>query len=165
MPGLFAVGIHQALRAAHSSLQPCEDLFAFLGDAYISCPTGCAAPTFRALREALAAHANIDVHLDQTKGWNSGVLSRWALWMRSLLIRTAWVGDWTLPAEQKGMVVLGTPLGSHAFVAAHLPSKLEAHKTLFSKLPAVPDLQVAWLLLLMWRLPAGLHCNVRASAR
>ena len=30
MPGLFAVGIHQALRAVHPSLQPGEDLFDFV---------------------------------------------------------------------------------------------------------------------------------------
>ena len=57
MPGLVSVGIHQALRAAHPSFQPGEDLLAFLDDTYIICPAKRAAPTFRALRVALAAHA------------------------------------------------------------------------------------------------------------
>ena len=156
MPGLFAVGIHQALRAAHASFQPGEDLLAFLDDTYISCLAERAAPTFRALREALAAHANIDLHLGKTKVWNSGGVEPVGFTDEVPADPDrppAWVGDWTLPAEQQGMVVLGTPLGSHAFVAAHLQSKLEAHKILLSKLPSVPDLQVAWLLFLMCAAP------------
>ena len=53
MPGPFAVGI-QALRAAHSTLRPGKDLFTFLDDAYITCSVERIAPTFRALRSALA---------------------------------------------------------------------------------------------------------------
>ena len=38
MPGLSAVGIHRALQAAHTTLRPGEDLYAFLDDTYITCP-------------------------------------------------------------------------------------------------------------------------------
>ena len=50
------------------------------------------------------------------------------------------VGAPSLPAKQQGMVVLGTPLGSDAFVDAFLKTKTEFHAPLFSKIPAVPDL-------------------------
>ena len=59
----------------------------------------------------------------------------------------------TNPAEQQGMVVLGTPLGSDAFVDTFLRQKIEAQASLFSNIPTVPDLQAAWLLLLMCAAP------------
>ena len=61
MLGLFAVGIHRALQTAHSTFRPGEDLYASLDDTYITCPAERAVPTFRALRTALAEHANIDL--------------------------------------------------------------------------------------------------------
>jgi len=51
------------------------------------------------------------------------------------------VGDWALPAESQGLVVLGTPVGSDAFIQAALQSKLADHASLLSSIPAVPDLQ------------------------
>ena len=51
------------------------------------------------------------------------------------------------------MVVLGTPLGSDAFVDAFVQHKARTHASLLSKIPAVPDLQAAWLPLLMCAAP------------
>ena len=64
-----------------------------------------------------------------------------------------WVGDWALPAGSQGLVVLGTPVGSDAFIQAALQSKLADHASLLSSIPAVPDLQAAWLLLLLCAAP------------
>ena len=58
-----------------------------------------------------------------------------------------WVGDWALPRDQQGLRVLGTPLGSEAFVRNQLVLKREAHDRLLHAIPAVEDLQAAWLLL------------------
>ena len=44
--------------------------------------------------------------------------------------------------------VLGTPLGHADFVRAHLDRKVEEHQELLRRIPTVPDLQLAWLLLL-----------------
>ena len=44
-------------------------------------------------------------------------------------------------------MVLGTPLGHDAFVQAHLASVRADHDVLLNRLPAVPDLQAAWLIL------------------
>ena len=68
--GIVALGnkvfarIGDGSRTGGRRLQPGEDLLAFLDDRYIFCP---AERAFRALREALAAHARIDVHLGKTK--------------------------------------------------------------------------------------------------
>ena len=98
MPGLFAVGIHQALRAAHSSFEPGEDLFAFLDDTYISCPTADrAAPTFRALRDALAAHANIEKKKTSMCTWvRRGFGIRGASSRQALRTRTARPRGWAI---------------------------------------------------------------------
>ena len=64
-------------------------------------------------------YANIDLHLGKTRVWNAAGVEPEGLAAevppqpgRS----PVWVGAHSLPAEQQGMVVLGTPLGSDAFV-------------------------------------------------
>ena len=61
--------------------------------------------------------------------------------------------DASLPATQRGLKVLGTPLGTDEFVAAHLDSLSAQHRTFLELLPTLPDLQVAWLLLLYCACP------------
>ena len=66
------------------------------------------------------------MHLGKTKVWNSGGVEpvSFADEVPADPDRPpVWVADWTLPAEQQGMVVLGPPFGSHDFVVAHLQSK------------------------------------------
>ena len=46
------------------------------------------------------------------------------------------------------MKVLGTPLGHPAFVQSFLRAKTEDHALLLGRIPKVPDLQSAWLILL-----------------
>ena len=122
MPGLFAVGIHRALRAAHSALSLGEDLFAFLDGTYITCPVERVVPTFRALRSALAEYANIDLHLGKTWVWNAAGLEPEGLAAEvppQPGRPPVWVGAHSLPAEQQGMVVLGTPLGTFEHYQKH----------------------------------------------
>ena len=74
MPGLFAVGIHPALLAAHAELGPPAELYAFLDDTYVSCDPADACAAFVTLRtelKHLKRHANIDVHLGKTRVWIS----------------------------------------------------------------------------------------------
>ena len=47
-------------------------------------------------------------------------------------------------SEQQGLMVLGTPLGSTAYVQAALRSKREVHDALLDKITGVPDLQSAF---------------------
>ena len=59
-----------------------------------------------------------------------------------------WVGDRSLQADQQGLVVLGTPLGAEEYVRKRSEKRLADEKVLWDKLPSLPDLQSAWLLLL-----------------
>ena len=58
-----------------------------------------------------------------------------------------WVGDQTLPPEEQGLQVLGTPVGSPDYILAALRRVTAKHATLFERIGAVPDLQTAFLLL------------------
>ena len=62
-----------------------------------------------------------------------------------------WRGDATLPTEDQGVTILGTPLGHPDFVEASLWAKSREHDTLFDRLVAVPDLQCAWFVALVLR--------------
>ena len=53
-----------------------------------------------------------------------------------------------MPPSAQGVKVLGTPLGHPDFVRAHLRSSTEAQRVLMQRIPSIPDLQGAWLLLL-----------------
>ena len=57
-----------------------------------------------------------------------------------------WRGDRTLPEDQQGVKVLGTPLGSPEFVRARFLELSASHQRLVDKIPFVSDLQRAWLL-------------------
>ena len=132
MPGLFAVSIHRTLQTGHSTFCPGEDLYAFLDDTYITCPAERAVPSFRALRTALAEHANIDLNLGKTRVWNAAgeEPEGLAAELPPLPGRPpVWAGTPFRPAEQQGMVVLGTPMGSDAFVDAFVKTKTEVHAT------------------------------------
>ena len=61
--------------------------------------------------------------------------------------------DGFVVAAQQGLVVLGAPLGSDAFVQHELRRKRGLHDELLSHFPGLPDLQGAWLLLLFCASP------------
>ena len=54
-----------------------------------------------------------------------------------------WTGALYLPGDQQGLLVLGAPLGSAAFVRRELGRKRAVQEQLFSRLHAVGDLQSA----------------------
>ena len=54
-----------------------------------------------------------------------------------------------MKCAQRGVVVLGSPVGHPAFVQAWAEDRLRAEQELLDQLPKLPDLQCAWLLLLL----------------
>ena len=53
-----------------------------------------------------------------------------------------------VPVEDQGINVLGTPMGHPVFVTAHLQRITQEHRVLLERIPAVQDVQYAWLILL-----------------
>ena len=158
MPALYAVGQHAALLRVHGELQAGENLFAYLDDIYLTCPPERAGALFASVAAALREAANVQVHLGKTRIWNeageepSSLLAILPAAARS----DAWKGNWALPTHEQGVTILGTPLGHRDFVAAALAKKQNEHAVLLQRIPAVPHLQSAWLLLLLCALP---RCN------
>ena len=66
-----------------------------------------------------------------------------------------WRGD--KPLEERGLVVLGTPIGHPHFIAAWAAQRMRTEKELLHQLPLLPDLQCAWLLLAMCASPRANH--------
>ena len=64
-----------------------------------------------------------------------------------------WKGS-EVPPNQQGLKILGAPFGHREYIAAQLERSFQTQETLIQRIPLVPDLQAAWLILL--------HC---ASAR
>ena len=64
-----------------------------------------------------------------------------------------WFGDHALPLAERGIRVLGTPLGHWSYVEAQLRSKAQSHRVLLERILAIQDLQSAWLLLLFCASP------------
>ena len=53
-----------------------------------------------------------------------------------------------LDSREQGIKILGIPVGHHDFITAFLERKATEHQTLLRRIPVVPDVQSAWLLLL-----------------
>ena len=159
MPFLFSLGQHPALIVAQARLEVSEKMFAYLDDIYLVCRPNRVAQVYALLQEELWRHSRIRIHGGKTQVWNmSGtrpagcdLLERIA--QQSDPEARVWRGS-ELPLDQQGVTILGTPLIHPDFVSAQLQQKIQDHRILLERIPAVTDVQSAWSLLL--------HC---ASAR
>ena len=155
----FLLGQHSALVAIQEDLHDNEFLFALLDDIYIATTPHRAGDVYKSLDEHLWAYSRIRIHGGKTHVWHAvddrpefcDVLEQIA--QRSDPHARVWRGS-ALPLDKQGVKVLGTPLGHPQFVEAYLCKKTAAQEVLLERIPAVPDLQSSWSLLL--------HC---ASAR
>ena len=146
LPLLFALGQH-TLVAVHSRLLPSESLMANLDDNHVVSSPERVEHVHTALEEELFRHCHIRVHAGKTRVWNAAGIRPDAC---DLLERLAarhnsgpvWRGS-EVPTHQQGVKILGTPLG-------HPELELVAtdHLVLLDRIPGVPDVQAAWLLLL-----------------
>ena len=103
---------------------------------------------FDLVQTALWEHARIEVNLGKTKVWNAAGEEPPGVRELGRANDPCWVGDRYLPTDRQGLLVLGTPLGHEAYVQFQLRQKQQDHALLLERIPLVPDLQAAWLLLL-----------------
>ena len=148
MPALFALGIAPALAALQAEMHTAERVRAFLDDVYVTSPPPRVAHLLGRLQHHLFAQAHIQLNPSKTRVWNAAGVRPASL--PAPAGAQPWVGDPELPAAECGLRVLGTPLGTPA---AQLDTLTTQHGRLLARLPDVPDLQVAWLLLLYCALP------------
>ena len=52
-----------------------------------------------------------------------------------------------MATERQGLLLLGAPLGHPDFVAAQFQRTSKEHEQFLSRIPSLPDVQAAWILL------------------
>ena len=153
MPLLFSLGQHRSLDSISGRLRAGEKIMAYLDDVYVVCAPHRVRAVTQIVEEELFRHAHISVHHGKTQVWNRGgvepsgivELTRAAQSVNPTAV--VWKSDPRLPLNERGLRVLGCPIGSPEFVAARLNAKSEEQRSLFQRIPLVADLQAAWVLL------------------
>ena len=145
MPALFALAMHQALVALQPELRPEERSLAFLDDLYLTAQPDRIQPLFQAASWCLYERARISLNHAKTRVWNAAAVEPPGL--ADISAADVWRGNAQLPEAEQGITVLGAPLGGNAFVRAQLDAVRNKQLRLL-QVPTLPDLQVAWLLLL-----------------
>ena len=123
-------------------------------DMYIICAPDRAGNAHKILQEELWRHAKIQVHHGKTKMWNRSGTTPTGVEELTASARVldpdavVWRGNQGLPTHAQGFKVLGVPIGHPDFVVDCLARKTSEHELLFERIPAMEDLQSAWLVLL-----------------
>ena len=152
-PALYALGQHDALQQASDARHPDDTLVAFLDDLYvITSPSRARAAldeTVRAVEDRCGIASNLGKTrvIAATAGPAPPGIAE--------LGDDVWRGD--KPDAQRGVVVLGSPVGHPAFVQGWAEERLRTEQLLLDQLPKLPDLQCAWLLLLLCASPRANH--------
>ena len=126
MPMLHALGQYPDLCAIQSKLHGGEHLLAFLDDDAVSPPKRtCDIHGF--CDDDLWAHSRIQIHAGKTHIWNRArVVPPGTVDPHAKL----WCGDLNDPVTERGIKVLGTPLGHMAYVEAQLQRTANDHQQL-----------------------------------
>ena len=150
-PALFALGQHGALARAAGDLDPADKLLAFLDDLYVITVASRARPALDTVTGAVEEHCGIASNLGKTRGL--GGSEGPAPPGLAELGPDVWRGD----RHERGMVVLGSPVGHTDFVHAWAVRRLLEEQQLLQQLPQLPDLQCSWLLLALCASPRANH--------
>ena len=152
MPALFSLALNTALQQFHEDLHDGERVAAYLDDIYITAQPSRIRTLFDTLARHLSTHTGIRRHAGKTQVWNAGGVEPPNV--QELTTTTpVWLGNPTLPHTQQGFRVLGLPLGHPEYMQEELAKLSKKHKLFFDQLPALPDLQASWLLLLYCAAP------------
>ena len=136
MPALFALAMHQALVALQPELRPEERSLAFLDDLHLTTQPDRIQPLFQAASRCLYERARISLNHAKTRVWNAAAVEPPGL--ADISAADVWRGNAQLPEAEQGYYRSRSPFGR---TVRNKQLRLQV-------LPTLPDLQVAWLLLL-----------------
>ena len=123
-----------------------------MDDVYVVTIPERARAAFDIFSAALKEHAGVEADLGKCRVWNRGGLMPPGI---TDLGPDVWRGDKTL--QERGLKILGAPLGTPQYVSTASAARLEEERKLTDLLPQLPDLQAAWLLLLFCASPLANH--------
>ena len=142
MPALFSLGLHVTLSEVSASLRDDEKVFAYLDDIYIVAKPSRTRELYDTIRHSLEVRIGISTNEAKTRCWNAqGVMPP--------NMDHGWRGGDDLPTTERGLIILGTPVGHDDFVQTHLEKIRNEQETLVEVLKKFPDTQAAWLILSM----------------
>ena len=139
--------------SSRRNLREGERLFTYLDDLYIICQPDRVGEVHGLSQQHLWNHTRISLDSGKTKVWNrSGVEpAGCSVLQHQAELATpgaiVWRSDTALPTCKQGFKVLGVPLGHPDFVDRFLQRKIDADKVLLERIPVIPDVQAAWLIL------------------
>ena len=153
MPALFCLALHPALEQLRAELPANCHLIAYLDDIYIVCDRDEVVDVLERTRNVLRQVCRINVNLGKLAAWSQTPteappgLERFGdnIWKSAL------------PLEQRGLKVLGTPLGTQEFVDRFCAERSEEKAQLLNLIPKLPSIQSAWLLLYFCAVPRINH--------
>ena len=142
MPALFSLGIQSALEASSVELGAESPIFAYLDDVYVITNKTNAETALRVVASNIEVKAGIRTHLGKLQVWGQqcgpppvGIPQE------------KWLNHADLPLDQRGVKVLGAPIGTDEYVRSFCQRRVqEQEKPLLDKLATLTDPQVAWLL-------------------
>ena len=112
-----------------------------------------AATAFQELAGEVERQAGVRSHLGKLRAWSRG--GGLAPPDLAALGPDVWTAD--KPPEENGIVVLGTPLGTDAFVAAHAQERMATEQRLLDEIALLDNVQCAWVMLLWSAVPRANH--------
>ena len=145
MPALFCLGLTDTLSEVKAQLQPGEQFFAYLDDIYVLCKPARVKQLYLLLKDTLKNNTGLDLNEGKTRVYNQSGTEPEGV--RELGAQV-WTGALDKDPAERGLKVLGTPVGTAEFMAAHGAKWTNQERKLWKFLEKVPDLQSAWLLLL-----------------
>ena len=153
MPALFCLALHPALERLRAALPDGAEAMAYLDDIYIICDWGNVSHILTQTRQILSEVCHIDVNIGKLAAWSRNPapcppgLENFGA--------NIWKSD--RPLQDRGVKVLGTPLGSQPFIAQFGAKLAEEEEQLLNFLPKLPSLQAAWLMLYFCAVPRINH--------
>ena len=147
MPALFCLAMHGPLCDSAARLRDGEFIIAYLDDIYLLTSRDRARPAHDLVTETVWQGAGVRPHAGKTECWSAGggPAPPGIAELGAADGAPVWKGD--LPLDQRGVEVLGSPVGSLEYARACLTKRAVEEAGFLEDLPGLGDAQMEWLLL------------------